>query len=132
MLVLLCSYTDKPLELDCLCPFADEFCGYNMIELQQQNSKETKLADCKVIGFFYDNSTGYENPITFEWNGITQDSTLDDVLKVLGAPGDDDYYSFSTDYNSLELNYFSDNDGTVRICFDDANKKLTEFSIECH
>ena len=118
----------------CVLTFADEFCGKNMINIQQQNSEETKIADCKVIGFFYDDSTGYENPVTFEWNGITQDSTLDDALKALGAPGEDDYYYYTSSGgdNNLELIYISENDGEVCICFDDVDKKLTEFSINCY
>lgn len=91
--------------------------------------EDTSLMDCYVRGFQYQKLGDEDNTMTFEWNGITQDSDLDDILSVLGAPGKEDSYSISTLYGSMHLTYNGENGGEIHFLLDE-DKKIVIFSIK--
>ena len=96
----------------------DDACGYSMIDVYNTSSADDFAINGYVGGLLLDYGNGETMP--FEWHGLTQDSSIDDMYDILGTPDE------ATDYSeTTEFTYYA-GPGWVTFEFDE-DGKMSEF-----
>ena len=76
-----------------------------------KDSSASKLSDCMVIGFRFDNQQSYLNCVDFSVNGIEKDSSLEEIIEEFGNPQQLNYNIFEDGRVYVSLRYYNYTDG---------------------
>lgn len=110
--------------------FSDEYGCYNMVEVENTSDQQMLACDCVITAIKFekdDYGDAYKAPV-IDWRGLSIGSSVDDVLEVLGAPGDYDSYYVSDYDGSLNITYYAEDGGWIDVYFDE-NEEVEELWI---